>query len=306
MSYQQFPGQPGAPQQPPYGGQPAGPAPVVQQPGAPFAPAAAPGGRRKGLLIAGVVVLLAGVGGGLGLLAAAGSAYEDGVKNLARAPIGCTTTLEFDEAGTYTFFVETKGTIGDVRGDCENTDTDYDRGDDDLPDVDLALVNEDGDEVDFDDDDSKDYDVSGYAGQSIATADIEDAGSYELSVSSDEDEFVISVGKDPKNDVGVAGVAGLALLIVGGLAGLVMIILGLRRKPAAPGSDPSAGGYPPQGYQPQAAAGFPGQPAPPQQYPAPPQTGYAQPAPPTQQLPPTQPGPYAPPPAPGGWQQPGQ
>lgn len=302
MSYQQFPGQPGAPQQPPYGGQPAGPAPVVQQPGAPFAPAPAPGGRRKGLLIAGVVVLLAGVGGGLGLLAAAGSSYEDGVKNLARAPIGCTTTLEFDEAGTYTFYAETKGVIGDVRGDCEGTDTDYDRSDEGVPEFDLALVNEDGDEIDLDDDDSKDYDAAGFVGESVYSAEIEDPGSYELSVSSEDDDFVVAIGKDPKNDVGVGGVAGLALLIVGGLAGLVMIILGLRRKPVDPTGGAPTGGYPAQPYQPQAAAGFPAQPTQQQPaYPTPPQTGFGQPAPPTQ----PQPG-YAPPPAPGGWQQPGQ
>ena len=37
---------------------------------------------------------------------------HDAVKGFARAPVGCTTTLEFDTTGTFTLFVETKGTVG--------------------------------------------------------------------------------------------------------------------------------------------------------------------------------------------------
>lgn len=292
MSYQQFPGQPGAPQQQPFGA-----APVVQQPGAPFAPAPAAGGRKKGLLIAGIVVLLGGVGGGLALLASAGATYEDATKNLARAPIGCTTTLEFDSTGTFFVYVETTGQIGEVRGDCEGTDTDYENDADADPDVELTLVNEDGDEIDLDSDDSKDYDAAGFVGRSIATVEIEDAGSYELSVASEDEDFAIAVGKDPTEAAGPAGVLGLALAVVGGLAGLVMIILGLRRKKGTPDAGMPAAAAP---YQaPPAAMGYPTQQQP--AYPAPPSPGFGQPAPPPPGF-----GQPAPPPGPGGWQQPGQ
>ena len=291
MSYQQFPGQPGAPQQP-YGA-PGGPAPVVQQPAAPFAPAPTPGGRRTGLLIAGVVVLLGGVGGGLALLASAGSSYEDATKNLARAPIGCTTTLEFDAAATYYVYVETTGTIGDVRGSCENTDTDYDTDADADPDVTLTLTNEDGDEIDIDDEDSKDYDAGGFVGHSIGAIEIEDAGKYVLSVDSQDEDFAISVGKDPKEAAGPAGVIGLALAVVGGLVGLILIVLGLRRKQGTPEGGVAA---PVAAYQPPPTAAYPVQQQP--GYPAPPAPGFGQPAPPAPGFGQPQP------PAPGGWQQP--
>ena len=39
------------------------------------------------------------------------------------APIGCDTVLDFDEGGDYVLFVETKGELDDIRGDCA-ADTD--------------------------------------------------------------------------------------------------------------------------------------------------------------------------------------
>ena len=125
MSYQQFP--------------PSGQGPVVQQPAAPFAGAPQQGNRRAGLIGVGALLLVAGVIAGIVMFLASSSNYDDGVRNLARAPIGCTTSLEFDEAGTYTIFVETEGEIGELRGDCPNADTDYSFDDDELPDVDVEL-----------------------------------------------------------------------------------------------------------------------------------------------------------------------
>ncbi len=263
---------------------------MVQQPAAPFTPAPAAGGRKTGMLIAGVVVLLGGVGGGLALLASAGSAYEDAVKNLARAPIGCTTTLEFDAAATYYVYVETTGTIGDVRGSCENTDTDYETDADADPDLTLTVTNEDGDEVDVDDDDSKDYDAGGFVGHSVGTVEIEDAGDYTISVESDDEDFAISIGKDPKEAAGPAGVIGLALAVVGGLLGIVLIILGLRKKSGPDGGVPAAMPYqsPPTAAYPAQQPGFGQPPAAGFGQPAAPAPGFGQPQ----------------PPAPGGWQQP--
>ena len=296
MSYQSFPGQPGPPQQPPYGAPPAGPAPYVQQPAAPFAPAPTRGPRRKGMLTAGIIVLLVGVIGGGALLVTGGKNYEDAVKDLARAPIGCTTSLEFDKTGTFTVYIETEGEVGNLRGDCANSDADYSRSDDDLPSPDLVLTNEDGDEIDIDDDDSKDYDISGFVGQSIGSIEIEETGSYELTVNSDEDEFAIAIGKDPQENAKLAGV-GLIALIAGGVLGIVLIVLGMRRKPVPPGGVDGTGGVP---------AGFPPQPqyAPTMQQPSVPPAAYP-PAQPTYSPPPTAPMPITPPaPAPGTWSPP--
>lgn len=290
MSYQQFP--------------PSGQGPVVQQPSAPFAGTPQQGSRRAGLIGVGALLLVAGVIAGIVMFLASSSNYEDGVRNLARAPIGCTTSLEFDEAGTYTIFVETEGEIGELRGDCPNADTDYSYDDDDLPDVDVELRDEDNDEVDLDDDESKDYDAGGFVGRSIATVEIDEAGDYELTATSDEDEIAIAVGRDPKGDSGSLKTMGIVAIVGGVVVGGLLLVLGLRRSspsgpatPAAPGSS-GAGGAPYGGpaYAPPASSipSPPVQAQPPAAYPAPPTMPMPTPGP--------TPGPTPPagPPA-GGW-----
>jgi hypothetical protein len=227
MSFQQFPpaGDPGM-----YGGPP----PVVQQPASPFAPQPRPAGRRKGLIATGALVLAAGVVAGVVMISASGKNYDESVQNLARAPLGCTTALQFDEAGTYTVYVETVGSIGDVRGDCPNADSDYEFSGDELPDVDVTLVDEDGDEVDLDDESSKDYDAGGRVGESIATIQIDRAGDYDMTVSSDDDDFAIAVGKNPKDGADSLKTNGIIALIVGVVLGGLLLLLGLRKRSPAP------------------------------------------------------------------------
>lgn len=232
MSYQPFPNDPGNPQQ-------GFAQPVVQQPGQPFGAAAQPGKRRTGLIIVGVIVLVGGIGGGLALAGASGTSYQEGVENLARAPIGCVTSLDFESTGTFTIYIETEGEIGEVRGDCDNVDDSYEWDDDDLPDVDLVLLDPDDDELDLDDDDSKSYDVGGFTGQSIYSVEIEDTGRHSLTVESDDEDFAIAVGKDPKSSSGMGQLLGYALIGVGLVLGVILILLGMRRKPAS-GSGSSA------------------------------------------------------------------
>ena len=68
--------------------------------------------RRFRLL--GIVALVLGVVGAVALWLMAGKRYDDAVGSLAPAPIGCDTTLVFDRAGIYTFFVETAGSVGEM------------------------------------------------------------------------------------------------------------------------------------------------------------------------------------------------
>lgn len=257
---------------------------MVQQPAVPFAQPPSRGGRKPGLIAAGALVLAAGVIAGLVMVGASASNYDDGVVNLARAPIGCTTTLEFDQTGTFTVYVETRGEIGRLRGDCPGTETDYSFRGDDLPDVEVALANEDGDSVDLDDDVSKEYDAAGAVGRSISSFVVEAAGEYTITVSSDDDDFAIAIGKDPKSTADSSRTNGMLVLAAGLVLGIVLLFLGLRRgsgvgapPSAAPGS--GAGGGQPFGVPmaPQPPFGF--QPAPPTQpmYP------------PTQPMPPTGP-----------------
>jgi hypothetical protein len=245
------------------------------------------------------VVLVGGVGGGAAAFVTAGSQTEDAVKGLARAPVGCTTTLAFDKSGTFVVFVEMKGSIGSVRGDCSSTDSTYARTDSALPDVTLSLVDDSGDEVGLDDDPGVSYNVSGFAGSSINSVTIDAPGTFELTVAADESDFVIAVGKNPKSGGGTLKTIGLAAMIAGAALGLAMVVLGLRRKPTAPGGPPAAtAGAAPQQWATQ-------QP-PPAQQPAP--AAYTAPPPampqPNYNPAPQQPLPAPPPPAPGGWPHP--
>ena len=218
----------------------------VQQPSQPFASEAGP--RKKGLVIAGLLVLLAGVGGGFAALLMSGSAVDEAVESLARAPVGCTTTLEFDSTGTFTVFVETTGTANVGRGDCPGNGDDYERDADDLPDVDLVLVAEGSDdEIDLRDDDGKSYDAGGSAGRSIGTFEIDDAGEYELTVTSDDgdDDFAIAIGKDPEAAADTLKLLSYLLIGLGVVLGALLIGIGLRRR-----SRPPTGGSPPVTYQP--------------------------------------------------------
>src|SRR3954469_13867067 len=79
----------------------------------------AKGKRRKGLMITGLIVLLVGVLGGAAIIAYGMSRYKEAVNSLARAPVGCTATLVFDKADSFTVYIETKGKLGELSGDCK-------------------------------------------------------------------------------------------------------------------------------------------------------------------------------------------
>ena len=53
------------------------------------------------------------------------SNYEEAVKSLARAPVGCTTTLVFDKPATFTIYIETKGKLSELSGDCDASGGSY-------------------------------------------------------------------------------------------------------------------------------------------------------------------------------------
>jgi hypothetical protein len=195
---------------------------------------------RKGRArLLGLVALLLGILGALALWWLADERYDDAVADLAPAPIGCDTTLVFDRAGTYTFFVETAGSVGEIDGDCEADDREYDTGDDEAPDVDLVLLDEGGDEVDLDEASGPTYDRSGATGTGVATAEIEDTGDYLLTASSDDPEVMIRVGRDPSNGVTAMRLGAVAALV----AGIALFVLGLARGGRRPAPAPGQPGY---------------------------------------------------------------
>ena len=95
------------------------PPPLLPQYEAPAAPQL--GARRRGWMLVGLVLLLVGLASGAVLLVLAGTAEGRTVRAFARAPIGCTTTLQFDRAGVFTFYVETAGRTSALGGDCNGS-----------------------------------------------------------------------------------------------------------------------------------------------------------------------------------------
>ena len=87
--------------------------------------------RRPGLIVTGALVAVGGIVAALGAVAGLRVAVRRRHRDVAPAPVGCDTTLEFDDGGTYYIFAETKGEVGDVDGDCENDDRSYDGEDTD-------------------------------------------------------------------------------------------------------------------------------------------------------------------------------
>lgn len=290
--------------------------PTYQQPPPPpvVAPAAPKGKRHTGLMIFGLIVLIAGfVGGGLMVMKST-SNYKDSVKSLARAPVGCTTTLVFDKLGTFTIYIETKGKVADLSGGCEGSGSDYTHSGDKLPRVSLTLTNATGDEIDLARGATGSYDVGGYKGEAYRTVKIEDAGTYRLDVQSDDTDFAMSIGKNPKKDSDQLKTIGGGVVLVGLILGLTFFLIGLRRRPvaaapAAPAPWPAAYSPMPPGPPTERHPGYRAEPVPPGPPPAlsgqPPLRLPDQPsggfAPPTV-VPPPPPPPVSPPPPPStGW-----
>jgi hypothetical protein len=244
--------------------------PIISQP-PPLAPAPPPpqaarpvkGKRRKGLMIFGIILLLAGIFGGGAIVAKGMSNYEEAVKSLARAPVGCTTTLVFDKPATFTVYVETKGKLGDLSGDCEANGGSYTHPAAKLPKVSMTLVDGNGDEVDMQRGVTAEYDVSGYEGTAVRTMKIPEAGTYRLNVESDETDFAVAIGKNPKEDADLMLVIGGSIALGGLVLGLLFFLLGLRRRrpdPALATAGPLPT-WPPGPYTGIAPAGPPGLPS---------------------------------------------
>src|SRR3954453_9591132 len=131
------------------------------QPPPPPTVAAAPvkGKRRKGLMVTGLIVLLVGVLGGAAIIAKGMSNYKEAVKSLARAPVGCTTTLVFDKADSFTVYIETKGKPGELLEVVNANRNEYSHAGDKLPKFSLTLVNSAGEQVDMPASTGATYDV---------------------------------------------------------------------------------------------------------------------------------------------------
>jgi hypothetical protein len=182
--------------------------------------------------VLGIVLLVVGVVAGVAMWLGAGRRYDDAIAKLAPAPIGCNTTLVFDETGTYTFFVETKGQIGPIDGDCASDARSYDV--DGVPRVTLTLADSDGDNVDLDRTSGPTYDRDGKRGTGVRSVDIDRTGSYVLAATADDTDAVIRVGRDPAAGVTALRVGAIVSLIVGVVGGVLLLVLRPRQRRVLP------------------------------------------------------------------------
>ena len=252
-------------------------------------------GSRGPRVALGVIIALIGIVTGVVLWFVAEARYDDGVESLARAAVGCDTTLDFTSAGEYLVFVETAGILPEVRGDCGAGGT-FDLGDVSPPTVEVTIVDPDGADIALlTRIDRESYDRGGFVGESIARIQVTTAGDHVVRVeAASPDTFAIAIGEDPAGGVGALRlVAALAAVIGLGVGLIVALTRRTTRVPPSavqqpPPADWSAWQAPPVAGPPTAVPpqGPPAAPGPPAWSPSPPQ-----PAPPAQYPP-------APPPPP--------
>ena len=132
------------------------------------------------LMVLGLILIVAGIGGAIALVIAGSSRYGDGIEKLARGPANCATVLDVAASDTYYFYVETEGDVAEVRGDCPAVGESFEADGADEPS--LALADREGDGVRLRRADGISYDANGYSGEVVHTRASCDEGRYILTV----------------------------------------------------------------------------------------------------------------------------
>lgn len=193
-------------------------------------------GRRVG---AGVLVGLVAVVVGLATMLLAGVARTSTVEGFARAPVGCTTTLQFDRVGVFTVYLETKGRLDEVTGDCSLSGGSYDHSDGAVS-VGVALTDQSGEPVPVQETGlTRSYDTGAFRGRSLGIVNIARSGEYQLSVQSDASDVVVAVGGSPDKESRLLTVLGVAVALLGVAGGALLALSGRRRPPPGPAPRPT-------------------------------------------------------------------
>lgn len=182
----------------------------------------------------GFFLFFAGLVGGGVLYIVAQQRPGQAVEGFARAPVGCTTTLEFSEVGDF-FVYEEVGGAGVVEG-CQPVAT---------PDAEFQVTFT-GDLVPSDvvDTDAVSYDVDGFDGRSVQRIQITDPGQYTVEVVGGDLTVSAAIGRDPDDGVADLRRNALVVAIVGVALGLLLLVLsGRRSKKAAVVAAPDGPGW---------------------------------------------------------------
>jgi hypothetical protein len=187
----------------------------------------------------GFLLLFAGIVGALVLFFFSTRRHDDAIDSFARASVGCTTTLDFVETGTF-YVYEEQGGIGlSSTGTCEAAATSE-------PEFGFELSDSDATAVATRIDSSVSYDIDDYFGRSIARFEIDAVGVYDLVVVGPETTVVAAIGRDPDDGVDELRQGAILVGVGGVLLGLLLLILaGRRSKKAAVVGIPDGPGWGP-------------------------------------------------------------
>lgn len=187
----------------------------------------------------GLLLVLAGIAGAAVLWIMGERRPEQAVDGFARGPVGCTTTLEFSDTGTFYVFEERVGDDVDAFADCEP-----------VPTADATFAAEllaDGQPLTLRDDTSVAYDTPDAVGTSIARVEIDEPGRYDLVVVGADPAVVAAVGRDPESGVDDLRRGAVIVGVLGVLLGALLLLLaGRRSKRAATYGVPQGPGWGPQ------------------------------------------------------------
>jgi hypothetical protein len=186
----------------------------------------------------GLFLLFAGLVGGGVLYFVAQQRPGQSVDGFARAPVGCTTTLEFTETGVFYVFEEVGFLAGNVGGGCQPVaDPTAAFGVEFSGDLLPASVTVD---------DSVSYDVDGFDGRSIQRIEIADPGQYTVVVTGSDLTVLAALGRDPDDGVDDLRRTASIVAIGGVVLGLLLLVLaGRRSKRAALVTTPDGPGWGP-------------------------------------------------------------
>ena len=195
--------------------------------------------RGRGAVAAlGLFCLFVGLVGGAVLYIVAERRPAQTVDGFARAPVGCNTTLEFTEAGTFYVFEEVGAAAEQVGNGCDPV------ADRDSP----FRVEFIGELTPASTDAATEisYDVGGLDGRSIRSVEIVETGQYTMEVTGDDVTVVAAIGRDPDAGVGELRRAAAVLAVAGVVLGLLLLTLsGRRSRRAATATTPTGPGWGP-------------------------------------------------------------
>lgn len=186
----------------------------------------------------GLFLLLAGLVGGGVLYIVAQRRPAQTVDGFARAPVGCTTTLDFTETGTFYVFEEVGADPASVGNGCQPVAD---------PNADFEVMfTGDLTPTIADDADTVSYDVDGFDGRSVQRIEVTEPGQYTVAVLGDDLTVVAALGRDPDDGVDDLRRSALILAIAGIVLGLLLLTLaGRRSKRAADYGTPDGPGWGP-------------------------------------------------------------